>query len=137
MTYPNTTENQIQHIILQKIQFGISQELSKMDLHFDFKVDMFARHITDSFVYQIKMNILGEKHKERIFHPKSWWEMFKKQCFPNWLLMKFPVKNVELGTLELYQLFPHIKASISEERHYIHFAKYNPMEKPEKRSKRK
>ena len=112
----------IQDIILHKLKLSVEQKLSKQE--FNFNIDRYVDIASQNFVYKLKAEICGEHHKEKITVPEDWFQMFKKQYFPNWLLKKFPIKNRILGVLDLYQLYPHIKASIPEERHYVHFPRY-------------
>ena len=119
---------EIEKILLQKIKFEFGRAISDSELNLAFDVDSYttqmSKLISKEIVYKIKTEIFGEKHKVKIYAPKNWFQMFKKQYFPNWLLKKFPVQNKELGILELYQLYPEIKASLPNEKHYLHLAQF-------------
>src|SRR6187431_3365644 len=112
MTYPNSTKDQVQTVILEKIRFKVAQVFTRKELNFRSHVDGWVDHISNGFTYQLTAEVLGERKKFPINIPTSWFQMFKKEYFPKWLLKKYPVQYQDLGILELYQLYPHIAASI-------------------------
>lgn len=126
--FTNTSsESKIQEIVLENVQFRFKQEFDRLDLYPNLKIEHYMDSFTQRNIWEIKNNILGEKNKLNIPIPENWFQMFKRDCFPKWLLKKFPVKNKIFGVLDIYFLYPHLKVSIPEERQYIHFARFEMM----------
>ncbi len=100
------------------------------------KIDRFQREqmLADEFYYQLEAELLTQELDHRtegvVFEiPKTWFEHFKKECFPNWLLKKFPVKyNIEKREIEykVEAYYPHANISIDGgDRYYVRVNKYN------------
>ena len=102
-------------------------EFEKLNLHFVSRFGFYEDIIYGRNFFEVTHNILGEKNKLNIPIPKNWFQMFKRDHFPNWLLKKFPVKNKTFGVLDIYFLYPHLKVSIPEERQYILYSKFEMM----------
>lgn len=52
----------------------------------------------------------------RYYTPLSWWQMFKEQWFPKWLLRKYPVKKVE-HLINLKTVYPFLRTEIPPHMH--------------------
>lgn len=61
-----------------------------------------------------------ETHTVTFQSPKTWWQHFKKQYVPAWLLKRFPVKyqiqqrNFEVKT---YALYPELPIALPDDKH--------------------
>lgn len=57
-----------------------------------------VRHEFAQYLIQIQREMFGEKVQKEVVvkteqsFPKTWWQHFKQENFPAWLLRKFPVK---------------------------------------------
>ena len=113
----------IKTVELTKLPIGVSAILDdyvvvKSGLKFESIIDP----MLGGMLYQIKTYILAEeidhRSKEVRFSvrlPSSWWQHFKYDKFPAWLLHKFPVKyeeyyQVKTVTFRKYATYP--KANI-------------------------
>jgi len=82
------------------------------------KLENWKNDVADVLVYQLSTHILAEEVENRtkticFKYPKSWWQMFKQQYFPKWLLKKFPVKtkkDTRLVTFKKYATYPKFLA---------------------------
>ena len=110
---------QYKELVLEKIKFGLSRHISKAQL-MDMKIERTEGFICDDIVFAIRGYLSGEKLREekrnwKIKYPSSWWQMFKEQYFPQWLINKFPIKyiikrrRVTFKVYELYPQFPVVK----------------------------
>lgn len=53
--------------------------------------------VINDLVFRLKAELMAEKLEDRkqtvtFEFPKSWWQHFKQEYFPKWLLNRFPVK---------------------------------------------
>lgn len=96
---------ELQSIILKQIKKKAMIMLSGHALNY-LSLEQYIDEISNQLVYVLKTTILGETFtKEQavsflvkfdtmkeIDFPATWWQMFKKDYFPEKLLIKFPVK---------------------------------------------
>lgn len=98
MLSPNDTVEFTQ-VVLEKIRVHCRRDFSELfasTMSFD-KVTQIA---ADEVYFELRGFIYGEKvHLETqevvFYEPLSWWQHFKKDCFPKWLLSKFPIKEIK------------------------------------------
>ena len=76
---------------------------------------------------RINVDVFGEKDKKEVEFYSSWWQQFKSECMPKWFIKRYPIKFKKIGMLEYLVLYPHLKISLPEEKHYLVVSKYEPM----------
>lgn len=100
-----TVEN-IEEAILNRLTISVSGLLSKRILLDDIYFDQFAHVIKDQIEYQARFFIYGQELGFYTFrYPKGWFQAFKKQFFPYFILKRFPVVYKEVR-IEIKALFP-------------------------------
>lgn len=65
----------------------------------------------DSFV--LSQTVTEKSHRLKIEVPATWWDHFKRDCFPNWLLRRFPPQvqlHSEKVTFKLKETYPKMPA---------------------------
>lgn len=77
------------------------------DINFD--ISGFSDWLENTFVVRSTIKVLCEKPTggETVYYPADWWQAFKKQYFPAWLLKRFPVK-MESVTISLDAIYPTV-----------------------------
>jgi hypothetical protein len=98
---------------LQKITWAILIPIAKELLHPDnvtveYLEDYFREHVTVAIKAQIWSEEAGTYK-----HPVSWFEMFKQQHFPWWLLKRYPVRY---KTVKFTCLYPNWSPAIKAQR---------------------
>lgn len=82
--------------VLQKITEAMQMRINPQDfaqLSFSISSLMYGR-----YALYIQREMYGEKIQKEVevevsfSYPKTWWQHFKKENFPNWLLKKYPVE---------------------------------------------
>jgi hypothetical protein len=102
---------------LEKIKFGFQQVASKYFL--DSSVDVHENYMLDSFEFQVKGYLFGERQPDiNIEYPRDWWQSFKDRWFPNRLLAKYPVIK-KYHTLKRSIVYPYIKVSLPGNYHTL------------------
>lgn len=83
----------------ERFDLSAKEYFSKMDLMgINGKVSTYMDSHIKRLVLQLETWILAGEHKEHYTYrqtPKTWWQHFKKEVFPKWLLGKFPVEYDE------------------------------------------
>lgn len=105
-----TTRN----VILEKVPFSLRQMFPDNVILVD------TSYFEDVLSLTIRGFILGEKRRryKKIVYPRDWWQAFKEQFFPAWLLNKYPVQY-KVITVDLQVIYPTIKPAISNEDYYL------------------
>jgi hypothetical protein len=89
-------ERQISKITLQELRFRLHKHIGAYSLR-SIDVKSLSTEMARDAAYQISIKILGQsnirKYDVPIDIPASWWQHFKQDVFPAWLLEKFPVKK--------------------------------------------
>lgn len=88
------------------------------------KLDVIEKSAINALVFQLRAEVMAEKLEERTqmvtFEvPKSWWQHFKQEHFPKWLLKKFPVKlesYTRFMTFEHYATYPELPLVFSKDK---------------------
>lgn len=111
-------------LVLNKMKISVRKAFSPHmidKIKFDSCIDIFSGNL----VMELSAYLLSNKiHKEIIHTEKvydSWFQLFKKQCFPEWLLKKFPAKSRNLDTeINFIHICPHL--SYPENSDTVHLA---------------
>ena len=131
---------QYKELVLEKVKFGLNEYISKSQME-DIRIEKIEDLITDNIIYKIRGYLMGEKLREekrnwKIKYPSYWWQMFKEQHFPKWLINKFPIKyiikrrNVTFEIYELYPQFPIVRPNWTREHFPVKIC-YTEDENPE------
>lgn len=122
-----------QHIIERvKIEFG-----KFLPLYTPLDIDVYERinNDVDGFACHVKMHLFGKQLDDQNEYkkdtvdfeiPKTWWDHFKLECFPKWLLKYFPVHYHKLHTevhntwiKKVTNICPHV--SSKDERKHLNW----------------
>ena len=84
-------------LLLKTIRKGIAKRLKDYNLDMlDIKIDDYVNHISNEIVLQIYYDLVYEDLTPIIVkYHASWWEYFKDEWFPKWLINKYPIKYYE------------------------------------------
>lgn len=95
-----SAEEYKQHLVSKIVLNELRIRLHKRFGRYTFKsiaVNIITQAITDEVTFEISLKILGQRNLQQydVWYefPKNWWQHFKLQHFPDWLLKKFPVKT--------------------------------------------
>lgn len=96
-TKPLGDKSQLEKIVLERMKASFGKRLGGFALE-KAEVHFIAQEMLNGldvyFQTQFLTETVGEYSKVVNFRcPKSWWQFFKMQCFPKWLLRAFPVKT--------------------------------------------
>lgn len=87
-------------LILEKIKLGCSNQLHKLlieDMKLDEYYDVLSQSVIQCFTTWVWAEEIENRKKTVNFDvPASWFQHFKQQFFPNFLLKHFPVKKTRL-----------------------------------------
>ena len=83
----------------------------------DVNVDIVADAVAEAFKIDVMGFVWGEKVDRKLVfeYPATWWQMFKQQYFPEWLLKRVPVK-MKRKYVDIYALYPDLKLEVSDKR---------------------
>lgn len=75
--------------------------------------------------FKMRTWLLCKEHQVEqrgIHEPLNFWEMFKRDWFPNWFLRRFPVRMVlkETIIIKIAKICPHIALKLPKDK-YVHF----------------
>lgn len=104
----------VDNVTLEKIRFGVHAHISK---HInEARVDI-VEILNDMFTVEVKGFVWGEKVDRIVMfeYPATWWQMFKQQYFPEWILERFPVR-MQRKYADIYALYPDLKLDVADKR---------------------
>lgn len=107
----------IEKVVLQRKQFYLEQAIDERLLQ-TMKVDEYRDIFgNDMIIKSFRTFIAGETLKRlTVTYPRSWWDGFKKDLFPAWLLKRYPAK-MTATQLEADALYPNV--SLPEDQFLI------------------
>ena len=93
----------MEEVILESFHVQVCLELSRRELatlhepRLSKMVQNLAKDAVDKLYQYVMIDLPAERLDEKevtltVSVPKSWWEHFKKDCFPDWLLRTWPAK---------------------------------------------
>jgi len=87
----------VEEVILHQIQYSCQTFLDG-DALADMRLETRPDFVTNNLIASLRTGIWAEevgKQSKNIYFkaPENWWQMFKKEYFPEWLKEKFPVKE--------------------------------------------
>jgi hypothetical protein len=109
--------NPYNEVVLTQLK-EIAQKVLSGHALVNLRLESWKNDVADALVYQLSTYVLAEEVENRtktvnFEYPKSWWQMFKQQYFPKWLLKRFPVKtkkDTRLVTFKKYATYPKAPA---------------------------
>lgn len=115
-TYPSLST--VQTINLQREQFQIGfRSRVKGDSYYDL--------VLDAYVTRLSVDVWSHHEPDVVIYvPRSWWEHFKRECFPTWLLRRLPIEYMEIRK-RVIATYPSIRLHDGEHRARIHTADIN------------
>jgi hypothetical protein len=118
---------QVDQLILEKVKVDLIDYISTAQLK-NFDIETLKNSMTNAIVLKLRGFLMGEKLREerkdwKVSYPSSWWQMFKRQYFPKWLLKRFPVRHTTLKrkvVFKVYELYPKLPIAIPKyaDRHF-------------------
>lgn len=112
--------NKRQDISLEFLTFGSKLAISDMEMK-NLSIEVARDERIASTIYAISTKIMGQNNYYRVKRPVSWWDMFKEQYFPDWLLKYFPVVYDE-GDIVLQQIkVPEYFVKGDFGQHYVEY----------------
>lgn len=133
-----TFDMDLTKVIVNKMRMKAGVRISPELMH-SLSVERFTNHVADELIYQLEILLAGKKEtliKEEkreigaISVPTSWWQHFKHDCFPSWLLKHFPPKyerkTIYINEKKYYEttnICPHVDTS--DARPHIEFMMMN------------
>ena len=89
---------------LERQTFAVTRELP-VDAYRNY-VDDFNQQVRATLTAYIYYESMG-KYTHSWTHPTTWWDHFKRDHFPKWLLAKYPAKyTTESVTLDARAIYP-------------------------------
>lgn len=77
--------------IKQTAWFKIPPEMVEVDPYME------AAQFAEDIIVHIRVGLYAERlHPYTFSKPKNWWQHFKQDCFPEWLLEYFPVQDTKI-----------------------------------------
>lgn len=92
---------------LDRKQYNVDQALPPEAIRFN--VDEMYHPMRARLSAYIYTESIGE-YEHRTAFPLTWWDHFKRDHFPKWLLDRFPVRyNIEYTTLTAEAMYPEFR----------------------------
>lgn len=111
----------VNQLILERVKVNLIDYISEAQLR-NFFIEGSKDALTNSIALKLHGFLMGEKLREekrnwKVSYPSSWWQMFKKQYFPKWLLKSFPIKYITLKRkviFKVYELYPKLPIAMPQ-----------------------
>lgn len=93
-------------------------------------VEKYTDELVNQIIYSVRTMIPAEDTKEEthtvcVNYPDGWWNAFKYQYFPTWLVERYPIKyitkkeTVKFTAYNLYPKFPEVYPECGDGRQII------------------
>ena len=117
------TKHEFSQIVLQKIQVGMTRLMDKRLIE-DASFDV-VQWTEDLFEVSLRGYLYGEHISTlEVAYPATWWNHFKQDNFPKWLLKRHPVeKTVVVVEAKALYVELHNKISLPREPYIISLTK--------------
>ncbi len=93
----------------------VELDVTRFDLGVKCSHVAFETHRDDimhELMVTMRYHMTGENQEPFCYKvPASWWQHFKQDCFPHWLLNQFSAEYITV-TVPLSVIYPHIKCSL-------------------------
>lgn len=118
----------VQRYVLEQVKLGCVQWFDGHALA-NMSIQQITDELTDSFSYQLKTFVLGEKVNEErrtvdFKYPMSWWQHLKWERAPDWFNRKYPIRwKYEHREVVFKQIecFPKIKQVLKVSEREVSF----------------
>lgn len=115
----------IREIVAKKIEVKMRQVVSER-LCREVTTDVLADDLSGRLEVELRAFMLETKrHHEtdKISVPRTWWDHFKRDVFPDWLLFRYPPKYTDhIVTITSLFVCPHLAIPTRNDERDIHFA---------------
>lgn len=115
---------EVQTISVDKIRFALAQRISGSFIE-DFGLDLAVDRIGSEMQARLTWFMAGKVQPEILEyyeHPETWWDGFKKEHFPKWLLKKYPVKMKRVAIkINETRVCPHLPVNTPFKTDKLHF----------------
>jgi len=79
------------------------------------RVDRTLSEVAQNLTFRLEAHVYGNNRNYEIKGvPTSWWQHFKQDVFPAWLLKKFPVKRT-VHKIDVVSLYPELSKRLQDE----------------------
>ena len=106
--------DEIAERLIKKIRFAARYSISNEMLLHSLDFTVYEDQILRQMIYSVRGYILGTNDVAIVRVPKNWWQMFKYEHFPKWLLNYFPVAYREIK-IDYAVIFPKMSLMFSGE----------------------
>ena len=125
------SQPEIERFVAKRVCFLVQQS---MEVHrFAFRdaadIEVFSANAAGHMIARLKLMLAGDDKREVtkriVSHPLTWWDHFKLERFPQWLLARFParMKHHEIEcTVDITRVCPHIAVPRDNRALYLHWA---------------
>jgi len=81
----------IEQVELERIRMGISQMVDEHWVDSAISLDDHWAYARGYLELRIRGSVWGERHPPVVVsYPKTWWDAFKVDCFPDWAMDRWP-----------------------------------------------
>ena len=129
----------VERLLLKKIEIGVSKRMPGVyfqDVEWETHID----HAANDVVFQLRAFLYGREsvvESDEIDHlsfPATWFEQFKGQYFPRWLLKRWPVVQKKYSyhrkvITQVTKVCPHLNVK-SQYDHLEFFLRDDPFKRP-------
>ena len=106
-------DESINRVTLERVQIGCSQTFSRELIGAECEI---REWIDGNFSAQLRGFLWGDPERTHaVTYPATWWQAFKRDYFPPWLLERFPVKWSTVK-FTFRTLYPDFRPSVPNER---------------------
>jgi len=93
----------------------IAEEL--IDIPFDITMDRIPMH--RAIMVRLARDVYGKNHEgTTVKYPATWWQAFKEQYFPWWLLKRYPVERTVVY-VNFKEIYPDFVPTDPDMKHFI------------------
>lgn len=96
----------IMHKVLDRIPFSFGINIDKNWLD-TLTVQQFIDAVSREIAIKINFELPGFTREQSLFSPKTVWQMFKRDYFPQWLINRFPIQYDEYPIIVANYVLPY------------------------------
>ncbi len=116
----------VDSVTLTKFELSVEEFLSDyMAVKANAEISSIRSDIMSGLCFKLRTWLLCKEHDietRNIYEPDNFWQMFKRDWFPNWFLRRLPVKMTICDTvvIKVGKVCPHIALKVPEDN-YLHY----------------
>ena len=108
----------VEQVQLRKLKVGLEQHIAPILLSSTVEVTS-----DDPITRMIVVRILGKIWSEdlqnvTVSYPNSWWDAFKRECFPKWALQRWPARYTDV-TVDVRAVYPKLRMETPYDTTYV------------------